>query len=89
MDRILNSVVLPASAGVAQCYPAKSGLAYFQIRQREQSITGRYHSLYGWRDIRGQGGAPFFYAHGNASTQNLSLYLNSKLTIRISSIVGL
>ena len=52
----------------------------FKVRGREQSVTGRYNFTDDWRDIPAAGGAIFSTIKPRVRTQNLSLFLNSKVS---------
>jgi len=52
----------------------------FKVRDREQSITGRYNFTDDWRDIPVTGGAIFSTLKPLVRTQNFSFFLNSKLS---------
>jgi Carboxypeptidase regulatory-like domain len=47
---------------------------------REQTLTGRYNFTRDWRDIPATGGALFSTLRSQAQTQNLSLFLNGKIS---------
>lgn len=52
----------------------------FRLWRREQSFTGRYNFTNDWREIPVTGGAIFSTIKPLIRTQNLSLFLNSKLS---------
>ncbi|HZS05928.1 MAG TPA: TonB-dependent receptor [Blastocatellia bacterium] len=51
----------------------------FKIRERQQSVTGRYNFTDDWREIPATGAAVFSTLRPEVRAQNLSLYLNSQL----------
>lgn len=53
---------------------------HFKIKDREQSVTARYNFTNDWRDIPTTGGAIFSSLKSRVRTQNLSLFLNSKVS---------
>lgn len=53
---------------------------FFKVKDRQQSITGRYNFTNDWRDIPVTGGAVFSTLKPRIRTQNISLFLNSSLS---------
>lgn len=51
----------------------------FKIRERQQTVTGRYNFTEDWRDIPAVGGAIFSAIRSRVRTQNFSFFLNSKV----------
>jgi hypothetical protein len=52
----------------------------FKIRDREQSLTGRYNFTNDWREIPATGSAIFSTLKPRVRTHNFSFFLNSKLS---------
>jgi hypothetical protein len=57
----------------------------FVVNQKSQSITGRYNFTNDWRNIPTTGGALFSTLKPRIRTQNLSLFLNSRLSSLFST----
>jgi len=70
--------ILPAS-GQGKVLSAKFD-ANFKIKQRLQSITGRYNFTDDWREIPVTGGALFSTLRPRVRTQNFSYFWNSELS---------
>ncbi|MFN2513793.1 MAG: carboxypeptidase regulatory-like domain-containing protein [Pyrinomonadaceae bacterium] len=69
--------VLPAS-GRGKVFSGKVD-DNFKIRQRPQSVTGRYNFTDDWRDIPVVGGALFSTIQSRVRTQNFSFFWNGEL----------
>jgi hypothetical protein len=52
----------------------------FKVRERQQTVTGRYNFTDDWRDVPTVGDAIFAAIQSRTRTQNFSFFLNSKIS---------